>query len=351
MEAKKFTPLEIENIDRYLKSRNLNVVKDIDELQASVPPEKVKEYELKTQFGYKMSLEMIVSLFYYKKNQPFKYKNGDLFPSTILSIYKGLKHKHVFHFTDDIFFKLMNTEIKTINPELIKMAFDTMVISIPHINIKIKKDLNLTFKDIILQYNEKNNSIIIQCFGEAQTDTFNILEQSGLELRLNLNSVPDMLNACISDLREVRGREKSIGPIEDDIKIYSFYFNFIINALLYITSVGDYETTPAKFYSAKKKKNKSGRQKEALKIAEKNKELSKISRIVIGSNRKLSEAEYESVSSMKNIISCPVWLVRGHWRNQPYGEHNSLRKAIWIKPFTKGKGVLKELEQKEYVVK
>ncbi len=33
-------------------------------------------------------------------------------------------------------------------------------------------------------------------------------------------------------------------------------------------------------------------------------------------------------------------LVRGHWRNQPYGEGASLRKRLWIRPFYRGKGHL-----------
>lgn len=30
------------------------------------------------------------------------------------------------------------------------------------------------------------------------------------------------------------------------------------------------------------------------------------------------------------------WLVRGHWRNQPYGPNKSLTKIIWISPYIKG---------------
>jgi len=30
------------------------------------------------------------------------------------------------------------------------------------------------------------------------------------------------------------------------------------------------------------------------------------------------------------------WMVRGHWRNQPYGPGQGLRRPIWIEPFTKG---------------
>lgn len=30
------------------------------------------------------------------------------------------------------------------------------------------------------------------------------------------------------------------------------------------------------------------------------------------------------------------WMVRGHWRLQPYGPQKSLRKPIWIDPYVKG---------------
>jgi hypothetical protein len=32
------------------------------------------------------------------------------------------------------------------------------------------------------------------------------------------------------------------------------------------------------------------------------------------------------------------WIVRGHWRNQPYGPDRSLRRLTWIEPYWKGPG-------------
>jgi hypothetical protein len=42
------------------------------------------------------------------------------------------------------------------------------------------------------------------------------------------------------------------------------------------------------------------------------------------------------------------WIVRGHWRNQAYGEGLKDRKFIWIQPYVKGAG---PLVQKVYVIK
>jgi hypothetical protein len=30
------------------------------------------------------------------------------------------------------------------------------------------------------------------------------------------------------------------------------------------------------------------------------------------------------------------WVVRGHWRNQPYGPERALRRLTWIEPHWKG---------------
>ncbi|MBE3035638.1 MAG: hypothetical protein IMZ70_00930 [Candidatus Atribacteria bacterium] len=30
------------------------------------------------------------------------------------------------------------------------------------------------------------------------------------------------------------------------------------------------------------------------------------------------------------------FVVRGHWKMQPYGEKHTLRKSLWIKPYWKG---------------
>lgn len=46
------------------------------------------------------------------------------------------------------------------------------------------------------------------------------------------------------------------------------------------------------------------------------------------------------------------WIVRGHWRNQPYGSERQLRRPIWISPFVKGpEGAPMIGGEKVYVVK
>lgn len=44
---------------------------------------------------------------------------------------------------------------------------------------------------------------------------------------------------------------------------------------------------------------------------------------------------YKSLSSGGQVLD-KRFVVRGHWRMQPYGEKHALRKSIWIKPHWKG---------------
>ena len=113
----------------------------------------------------------------------------------------------------------------------------------------------------------------------------------------------------------------------------NFFFIYII---LYINSVESYSKTYAKFSKIRKKKNKSAKLKESIRVQLQNKNVSKINRVIIGSQHKLSNKEIISMSTIRNIIKCPKWLVRGHWRNQSFGINMEKRKMVWIKPHEKG---------------
>jgi hypothetical protein len=63
----------------------------------------------------------------------------------------------------------------------------------------------------------------------------------------------------------------------------------------------------------------------------------------------MSEHYGETAVHMRTI-SCPRWLVRGHWRNQAHGEGRALHKMLWVEPFEKGKDLAERLEDKNYVV-
>lgn len=42
------------------------------------------------------------------------------------------------------------------------------------------------------------------------------------------------------------------------------------------------------------------------------------------------------LSGAKGVSPTVQFLVRGHWKNQPHGPRNTLRKTIWVQPFWKG---------------
>jgi hypothetical protein len=50
----------------------------------------------------------------------------------------------------------------------------------------------------------------------------------------------------------------------------------------------------------------------------------------------LSTPDRPTSDGHRNVVWSKRWMVRGHWRNQPYGTGRELRKLIWIDPFVKG---------------
>lgn len=357
MNTQKFEPIIVEKMDRHFRKKGVNIIKEIDTIKSNISFEEVNNFCL-SHLGTKYDnssdyINTLASTFkFYDQMKSLMYNNTSIYMSSIFSMYNALKHKHVFNFTPEIFFKLINTEIKNVNPDIIRMPFNTLVLSAPIVSLKLKSsDLTLVFRDLVLNYDEISHTIVVQSYGEIHKGEQSILEQSGFPIDLKRKSVTDMLDHAINILRKVKVRENSTNPIEEDIQIYTHYFNFIINSLLYITSVDTFNTTHAKFYSPKKKKNKANRLQEATKVEEKNINLSKIDRIVIGSNRKLSLDESEVFTDLKKLISCPKWLVRGHWRQQACGINKTDRRLKWIKPYMKGKGLVEELETRDYLVK
>jgi hypothetical protein len=358
MEAKKFEPLHIEEICEYFKDKGIDIIAQMDEALPAISDERADAFGNKfvnESYPTDISRLLFCSFAMIKVYGDMFFHNNPLFESTFASIYLGMRKAKVFNITEDLFFKLVNTEIKNINPELIKMPFDNMVLSIPSLEVQASGDLVMVFKDIVLTYNEAENSILAQSFGEGRKGDQRMLEQSGMSLRLNCTSVEDMIQLSLDDVLLARktSKDKKMTDIDfnDDETIYRRHYSFIINSLLYICSMESFNHTPAKRYVTKKKKTKANRLKEATKVAEKNKDLSKIGRIVIGSNRRLTDDEYSCLTNLKNVVSCPKWLVRGHWRSQACGIKMTDRRMKWIEPYTKGKGMLEEINQKQYLVK
>ena len=71
---------------------------------------------------------------------------------------------------------------------------------------------------------------------------------------------------------------------------------------------------------------------------------------IVGSNIVLSKKQRDLFSSEKEKTGKKQYLtlVRGHWRNQRYGEGNLLIKLIWIEPFWRGDEEL-GISKKNYI--
>jgi hypothetical protein len=60
---------------------------------------------------------------------------------------------------------------------------------------------------------------------------------------------------------------------------------------------------------------------------------------------------YKEANELKDKVTKQYksqWIVRGHWRNQAFGEGFKDRKIIWIQPYVKGTG---EIENTQYTIK
>jgi len=135
-----------------------------------------------------------------------------------------------------------------------------------------------------------------------------------------------------------------------DNKVYlRKLFSFILNSLLYVTS-GSSSLMPlhAKFASYPK-----GKKSKRIATDLKNKGLSKINQVSVGSDIYLSKEfreHYRAGSLSERYINCPKWVVQGHWRNQPYGLGRKQIRLKWIEPYEKGKGISEDIKPKNTVV-
>jgi hypothetical protein len=129
-------------------------------------------------------------------------------------------------------------------------------------------------------------------------------------------------------------------------------FSFIFNALLYINSdkavierIKTEHIDTSKIRSTKKRKRAERNNKKYSEL-----EHHYVGHIIIDNRLRVEiEREEKSRSESKKTYQSQ-WIVRGHWRNQAYGENHSKRKLIWVKPYIKG-NVSQPLVNKKYKVK
>lgn len=128
---------------------------------------------------------------------------------------------------------------------------------------------------------------------------------------------------------------KIMGPNASQVPIWT---RLIVNALLYIANVReDVRENPD--YGVPKKKLEHSKRIPGPRVREKylNEWRARCRYHVLGEAvRRALEAPTGPAGDGTGASPQVRFSVRGHWRQQPHGPQNSLRKLLWIQPFWKG---------------
>jgi hypothetical protein len=291
----------------------------------------------------------------------------------LMHTYNFSKNRMVFRFEEGITAKLLHTDLNKVDSAFIETPFDSLYISIPHneemyipnqhtglhkvkgLYVCLKKDLDL--KGVELP------------FGKLDAD--------GYHPDVKFNGQP--ATKCLRIMAIGEKNDKSpLGDLDDATMYMSFFlapgdifpqvekiaskyreasfegsetymqklFSFCINALLYINNpASDMQRVHAKF------EKYVGKDKSA--VDKKNKGLSKLDCISVGRTVYITgefREQYRSGSLKSFTITAPMWMVRGHYRNQVCGVGKTKRALIWIEPYSKGKGITDVVAGRDYVV-
>ncbi|MDI7219537.1 hypothetical protein QMN07_18810 [Leptospira santarosai] len=128
------------------------------------------------------------------------------------------------------------------------------------------------------------------------------------------------------------------------------FFRILINSILYLTSSGADIVERKKIKSRKKRKGAKRNENQTYntKSYDYYEVGNTIGSIFIDYNK---SNIINNANSIKTAFKLTIRsVVRGHWRNQPFGQGKEQRKLIFIKPYYKGPD-LAELVNKPYVVK
>lgn len=289
--------------------------------------------------------------------------------NTLHHVHRFSKQRMIFRFEEALTAKLMQTDLKKIDSQFIASPFKSLYIDMPAtskltipdpenpegrrvkgIYLSYEHDVDMSGvqmgqgekvgKDEIhedLIYNGKPATKILRvlAIGDDTKGDKNLVYNTPTFYMTLVFAPGDVFEQVKLMLAKFAGDEGAQSTHCDNL------VSFVVNALLYITNPNaDFRRIHAKYAKAKK------RGKKKSKVAS-TAQGSKIDIISTGSSVKISpefRSQYRSGALTSNTINVPVWMVRGHWRNQAYGKGKKLRRLQWIEPFTKGKGLDASLE-------
>lgn len=133
-----------------------------------------------------------------------------------------------------------------------------------------------------------------------------------------------------------------IRPLDEDEKHLPIRMRTMLaNVMSYIESHGPLPTTP---------RARKGAEPAAVELVHKSQPIYDVGRVLRLDGR-LRQALLESAGDEQRWHVAQRFIVRGHWRNQAYGEGRALRRRQWIEPHWKGPENAVEALTRTYEVK
>jgi hypothetical protein len=265
-----------------------------------------------------------------------------------------INNKKIFKFEKELTEMLLKTDLENVDAGLVKTPFNCFYISVPESTLfypdtdsdelciveGIYVNLGYGIKNNKIDYNQRllAISLINKSSPNSPQGYFEVMKYLGFPYNKNGNIFTQLIEYLKED------------PAADD-KDLEKIFSFVINAILYLNSDKALieEVIPNYIETIKLKSPKK-----IKRAKKKNLGISKLKHHYVGRDivldhkfKRQIETEKENKPSKKFSSQ---WIVRGHWRNQPYGERMLKRKLIWIEPFIKGNPV-HEIVHKNYKVK
>jgi hypothetical protein len=203
--------------------------------------------------------------------------------------------------------------------------------------------------------------VVFACWHAAEPSAYMFVKR---ELLVRENwTINDMLKTDWGDIYKEEEDEYQADDISSDDSLFYnegfLFFRILINSLLYLGS-NDIDVmevlSPHQLLIEQLKKAPNKTKKKIRKKIKKIVDVSELNFSKLGHNTGKIVVKKPNISSSQDQepeVSRKLvyrFLVRGHWRNQPFGEERSKRKLIWIKPYYKGPDFA-ELVNKPYIAK
>ncbi|HEY6872287.1 MAG TPA: hypothetical protein VI298_06105 [Geobacteraceae bacterium] len=130
------------------------------------------------------------------------------------------------------------------------------------------------------------------------------------------------------------------------------FFRSIVNTILYLGSNDpDLVQQLSPYRQLEERLSKAKSREKRKDIKSEMKRTSRLDYILVGRNIPRLMPENTGTSTGTEQREMHVrFVVRGHWRNQPYGPGNSLRRPVWIKPYYKGPEISDLIKNRPYII-